>query len=525
MEMRQHLVLLLLVSCTLLASTSDIEMNTQAERASRRILEWREMHRSEREQTCRSSDQNELETSREWQANGTLALADMLAHYHEAVINVRRFSRYRWNAWAYDDKPAALGIKAYALCHVRQRCASAERMVRAVGFDVEIVKSHSYDAAQLDKLRAEGKVSHLMLKDATTEQSLRYIAAALDHRRLVEMAVNANHSWVAIFEDDVILTSSPSLAASRIKGAMAVLPADADSLYMEYCYEHCPKALYNNNPWISKAHEPYCSAAIIYSAQGLWKLLASLSTISTVHDGHLAKRCRHGHLNCYKLRHPIYAQDAYWGSAVSSHRPQLHVFSHNKHQNAYAAEHHDLHWDVPLCRESEVRFIRDEPANALARSATHDIMSYEDNSSAVRELTRKQAPQPHNLLASLTIQMHHFPPTLAVKVGHLAESTVADFLLTVVRDGAEVLRQTRVLVVEEGERGMAFEASVPGAHRRTGGTAVDVSPGGEAHGSGMRKCSHRYEVEAVVIDSFPNLTADERLLAVYRDVHVVGACL
>jgi GR25 family glycosyltransferase involved in LPS biosynthesis len=45
----------------------------------------------------------------------------------------------------------------------------------------------------------------------------KYIAHALDYMNALDQAVAEGHSWVAVFEDDVILTTRPSEGTSSQK--------------------------------------------------------------------------------------------------------------------------------------------------------------------------------------------------------------------------------------------------------------------------------------------------------------------
>ena len=212
----------------------------------------------------------------QWVTNVTQAQHDAAFFYHEAAANVGRYHRYGWNAFSYEhENPRSLGIKAYLLCHIEQRCASAHRMIYAAGFDqVSMAQTHDIEEINLRAWVTTGKVSGHFNKGNTMEQRLRYVAAAVDHRNIIEMALRQNYSWVAVFEDDIILTTSPSIASTRILGALASLPREADTLHLEYCYDACKMSLYSeNNQWASTTYEPYCSAAIVYSAQGIRKLL------------------------------------------------------------------------------------------------------------------------------------------------------------------------------------------------------------------------------------------------------------
>jgi len=148
-----------------------------------------------------------------WRANATLADQDMMDFYKEAISTTNRFHRYGWNSWAHDQKPAALGIKAYVLSHLRNRRASTERMIRAAGFD-DVEFPDTRDDVNLDELVASFDVSATFSK-GTISQRLKNLAHALDYRDTLDTAIahTPTGNWVAIFEDDIILTTTPSQAS------------------------------------------------------------------------------------------------------------------------------------------------------------------------------------------------------------------------------------------------------------------------------------------------------------------------
>ena len=260
-----------------------------------------------------------------WLRNESRAWQDVIDWYREAVAMVHRFDSYGFSAWAYDEKPSALGVKAFVLCHIKERCASAQRMLHLAGFHtVHVADTRGASDLDLDVLVSAGEVSAHFNKGASPSQKRKYIANALDHRDLLRVALADNthneQKWVAVLEDDIILTASPSDAAKRIRGALLELPQEADTLHLEYCFENCKEARYSeHSKWVSSAVRPFCSAGIIYSTQGLGKLLNSLSRVATAHDDHIADLCLRKELHCFKLRLPVFAQDKYWGSNISPH--------------------------------------------------------------------------------------------------------------------------------------------------------------------------------------------------------------
>ena len=268
-----------------------------------------------------------------WLRNESCARQDMTDFYREAIANVHRFDSYGWNAWAWDEKPQTLGMTAFVLCHVRERCAAAELMIRAAGFDNIQFADTTRDGSEINApamaaLVSAGELSPHFIsgsKVMSLEQRRKYVAQALDHRDFLRAALSTcdKHRWIAIFEDDIILTTRPSLASSRIQQALLQLPQHADTLHLEYCNDECSEALYNKEcDSVASAYEPSCSAGILYSRQGLKKLLDSLSRIVAPHAEHIADSCRQKRLNCFKIRQPVFAQDVFWDNIFAEMVPE-----------------------------------------------------------------------------------------------------------------------------------------------------------------------------------------------------------
>jgi len=180
------------------------------------------------------------------------------------------------------------------------------------------------------------------------QQQSQYIAHALDYRETVRKAlqITSGHKWVAIFEDDILLTTSVSLAARRLRKALDTAPEDADLIYLEWCFDDCARAQYQDgNVWISKAPSPFCSAAIVYSEKGLSRLLHLLSPIVSAIDDMLSEFCRQSSLECYKLRLPCFAQDRFWGSDRSG----------SMIEDWARSPFHELYTSIPLCRDAMVQ--------------------------------------------------------------------------------------------------------------------------------------------------------------------------
>jgi hypothetical protein len=156
----------------------------------------------------------------------------MIQYYREALYNTHRYNDLGWDAHANDAGPKDLdNVKAFILNHDAERRISSHRMVRAAGFDdIEIPSTLSYREQDLEALAASGDIAPNFMAHTNKTRVLRqkYAAHVLDYRNTVTRALEDTHEWVAIFEDDILLTTPPSVASGRIRQAMAQVPPDTD---------------------------------------------------------------------------------------------------------------------------------------------------------------------------------------------------------------------------------------------------------------------------------------------------------
>ena len=314
-------------------------------------------------------------------------------------------------------------------------------------------------------------------------------------------------------------TATPGAAAQRIRGALQELPQEADTLHVEYCNEKCTEARYGpHSRWVSSAVMPYCSAGIMYSAQGVRKLLTSLSQIVSAHDDHVAASCLRQTLLCFKLRRPVFAQDKYWGSNISPHMA------------ADPFNRHGLRLNVRLCdQEHSFSFIEEE--GLLERSSFHTQPPF--------ELNVRQQRHPEGLLAAIAIKTTLFPPTVTVTVSGLSARSMYDLSLSVYEEDALMYTHHRVLVAGAARAGttpdalqghrLVFNVSLPrhaagptprgreGAESsawmsqwKGEGTSEGMGGGGagghRAEDAERKAC--RYEIHCMLVDTFPGLNLD-----------------
>jgi hypothetical protein len=278
----------------------------------------------------------------DWKNNFSAAIEDVRISYSETVVGLAILNRYGLDEWARNSQNTSdddhtvsdLHIPAVVFNHKQDgRRASVEGMLHAVGFR-DITFQPTYESATLDLAALEnaGRVSahwdyfvkeQMGWNDISNASKMRYIAHALDFQDAIgrhagaATASLAASSWIAVFEDDIVLTTSPVQAHKRLVEAVSSLPRNADVLYVEWCFDRCEESRFHTSyPLISLAFEPHCSAGILFSAQGAKKLDRLLRPIDSTIDNMFANLCRESAVICYKLRLPILTQDRKWGSAV-----------------------------------------------------------------------------------------------------------------------------------------------------------------------------------------------------------------
>jgi hypothetical protein len=279
----------------------------------------------------------------EWQYNFSAATEDVRVSYSETVVALAMLNRYGLDEWARHSQNLSddghtvsdLHIPAVVFNHKQDgRRASAEGMLRAVGFR-DITFQPTYESATLDlaALENSGRVSsanwdyfvkeQIGWKYISNASKMRYIAHALDFQDVIQRHAGAAadspaaSSWIAVFEDDIVLTTSPVQAHKRLFEAVSSLPRNADVLHVEWCFDWCEESRFHTKyPLISLASQPHCSAGVLFSAQGARKLDRLLRPIDSTIDNMLGSLCHGRAIYCYKLRLPIFTQDKKWGSNI-----------------------------------------------------------------------------------------------------------------------------------------------------------------------------------------------------------------
>jgi hypothetical protein len=178
-----------------------------------------------------------------WRRNASAWADDMIQYYREALYNVDRYNDFGWDAHSNDAGPNDLqNVKAFILNHDAERRIWSYQMVRAAGFDdIEFPTTLPYQDQDLEALATSGDIAPDFIAHMNKTRVLRqkYAAHVLDYRNTVTRALEEGHEWVAIFEDDIVMTTSPSVASGRIRQAMRQVPPDIDRYRSLFYIESC----------------------------------------------------------------------------------------------------------------------------------------------------------------------------------------------------------------------------------------------------------------------------------------------
>ena len=122
-----------------------------------------------------------------------------------------------------------------------------------------------------------------------------------------------------IFEDDAIERVHASEILPRIHDILNYLSdVEWDVVYLEYCMEKCQPPG-ENAKVVTRAYQPYCTAAMLYNPAGIGKVRACLLKEKRLIDFSYARCIKKETLIAYVARPVLFAQDASYGAGDLAH--------------------------------------------------------------------------------------------------------------------------------------------------------------------------------------------------------------
>ena len=256
--------------------------------------------------------------------------------------------------------------------HDHERRRSMSRLLSEIGFrNVTFPATTKWTDMDVEQMIADGILSTSLFprmeerNDTNREGYIKYAANAVSQIRRIRAAAAANEP-VIIMEDDLMAGGDIEVVRHNLCHALADIPATADMVYLEYCFEICEKLRYNPRyPTLAKATRPACAAAIFFTMKGARRVAALCWPVFDVIDRMYPALIRAGALEAYLLTPQAFYQDQIFASNM--HRTQ--GFSsgraHRRHHQPLSAG--------PTCTEVEAGVAHSETILALIRTDVRQV--------------------------------------------------------------------------------------------------------------------------------------------------------
>jgi len=237
-------------------------------------------------------------------------------------------------------------VAVMSQAHDAERRQNTQRLLQAIGFrNVTFPSTLKWSDINLQQMTEEGLFSRAFVQrmqqrdDTNTAGYARYAANTLSQILRVRDAAAANEP-VIIMEDDLMSAGTLPLVRDRLSSTLGKLPAGADLVFLEYCFESCANLRYHPQfPRLAKAWRPSCSAAILFTVKGAQRVAQHCFPIFDVIDRMYPSLIRKGWLEAYVLSPPAFYQDNYFVSNLERNTKQRHGrYDHTK-CNYTASEH------------------------------------------------------------------------------------------------------------------------------------------------------------------------------------------
>ena len=191
------------------------------------------------------------------------------------------------------------------------------RFLREFGF-TNVADAALVNASALvpEELVARGQITENFRQSA---KNLPYIANSMQHIDALIGAANATQGLLLV-EDDLMLNPKLDLrmARAQLHAAVSALPADADALYLEACFEACD--LLNFLSPITAARAPACSAAVYFTPTGRQRIAKMCNPVFERIDLMYETLVTAGRLRAYISTPILFFQDAAFGSIMDRGR-------------------------------------------------------------------------------------------------------------------------------------------------------------------------------------------------------------
>ena len=220
-----------------------------------------------------------------------------------------------------DDVVWDIPVAVMSQSHEHKRRESTSRLLREMGFrNVTFPATMKWSEMSVEQMTADGILSTSLFRrmeernDTNREGYIKYAANALSQIRRIRAAAAANEP-VIIMEDDLMAGGASQIVRDHLCRALSDLPATADMVYLEYCFESCIDLMYNPRyPNLAKAVHPACGVAMYFTTKGARRAADLCWPVFDVIDRMYPALIRTEKLEAYLLTPPAFYQNQIFAS-------------------------------------------------------------------------------------------------------------------------------------------------------------------------------------------------------------------
>ncbi len=220
-----------------------------------------------------------------------------------------------------DDVVWDIPVAVMSQSHEHKRRESTSRLLREMGFrNVTFPATMKWSEMSVEQMTADGILSTSLFRrmeernDTNREGYIKYAANALSQIRRIRAAAAANEP-VIIMEDDLMAGGASQIVRDHLCRSLSDLPATADMVYLEHCFESCIDLMYNPRyPNLAKAVHPACGVAMYFTTKGARRAADLCWPVFDVIDRMYPALIRTERLEAYLLTPPAFYQNQIFAS-------------------------------------------------------------------------------------------------------------------------------------------------------------------------------------------------------------------
>ena len=199
-------------------------------------------------------------------------------------------------------------VKVFAI-YIPDRLENIKNTLEGLGLEATYVPGISKEFLHPDKLLQDGIITPEWVEYSTTNKyevdfrkpvNTGRVGCHLGHLAALTAFLDSSATYALIFEDDIDVPpeTMPEMKI-QIDQVLSEIPADAQIVYLSYCWEKCAKLIPASNPIFSHAVRPLCRHAYLVRRDGASVILETTYPMRDSGDKMVADLIQQGVLKAY----------------------------------------------------------------------------------------------------------------------------------------------------------------------------------------------------------------------------------